>query len=524
MSTLRERLDDPFVIVFSALLVASLFPIWTVAYHPLPDLANHMAASAVWVHLHDPSWDFARYYQLNLGLNPYWGYYAPMRVLAPIFGIDIANRLVLSLYVVALPLGTTWLATRLGRSHWIGLFGFPFLWTFSFTLGFIHTSLGLALIPGALAAFDWFCETPTVARGIVAVALGASIYFCHVVPFLLYIGCAGLVGLLHRDRTRGRMATRVGAWCATLGIALVVTLVGHGKGMGARPGRYTFSWDPHPIQLMLHAYDWTWNNCAGHEDEMLAIVLALGWLLLVVTARRRATRTLHDYRALACTLAAIAGYLILPKSALTPSYSWGIKDRLAAWALLFLAYLIPGDISGWRRLLMIPVAIAGFGFATDATIHWRAANRFTAGFDEATAGLPSGSRVLFVLGQPFRDPGVIQGYVQSWPSYYQARHGGYNAELFDDFPLRFRERFPAPTWQSQAFSWEQHAPYYDYVVTFQQSGAAVFQQHLGAVTPIKSAEKWTTWKLPGPRIDVPPGPAYPSDWAYDPAWRPPTKP
>src|SRR5205814_4307930 len=108
--------------------------------------------------------------------------------------------------------------------------------------------------------------------------------------------------------------------------------------------------------------------------------------------------------------------------------------------------------------------------------------------------------------------------------YYQARHGGYNGGLFDDFPLRFRERFPTPTWQSQAFRWEQHAPYYDYVVTFQKSGAAVFGPPLRAVKEQKTVDKWTVWKLPGPRIDSPPGPAYPSEWAYDPDWRPPAKP
>ena len=524
MAAMRDRLRDPFVLTFALLLVVSLFPVWTVRYHPLPDLANHMAASAVWVHLDDPRWHFARYYELNLGLNPYWGYYAPMRLLAPIFGIDIANRLVLSLYVVALPLGACWLAVRLDRSRWIGLFAFPFLWTFCFTFGFIHTSLGLALVPGAVAAFDWFCETPTVRRAVVAVLLGASIYFCHVVPFLLYVGCAGLVGLLHRDRTPRRMAGRLAVWCSTFGIGLAVSLLGHGKGMGARPSHYSFSWDLHPIALVLHAYDWTWNNCVGHEDEILAVLLALGWLALRLTARPRLSRALHDYRAHACVLAAFAGYVILPKSVLTPSYSWGVKYRIAAWALLFLAYLIPGAISGWRRLLMIPVVAAGLGFAVDATIHWRAANRFTAGFDEASDQIPSGARALFILGQPFRDAGVIQGYVQSWPSYYQARHGGYNAGLFDDFPLRFRERFPAPTWQSMAFTWEQHAPYYDYVVTFQKSGREVFGSHLAAVAAVKSVGKWTVWMLPGPRVDVPPGPAYPSEWAYDPSWRPPRAP
>ena len=418
MSTIRARLGDPFVLVFGALLCVSLFPIWTVRYHPLPDLANHMAASAVWVHLHDPAWDFARYYQMNLGLTPYWGYYAPMRVLAPIFGIDIANRLVLSIYVVALSLGVWWLALRFERSRWLALFAFPFLWTFSFTLGFIHTSLGLALVPGALAAFDWFCETPTWRRGVVAVVLGASIYFCHVVPFLLYVGCAGLIGLLHRDRTRARMIARVVAWSCTFGIGLAVSLLGHGKGMGNAPGHYTFSWDRHPVKLLLHAYDWTWNNCAGHEDELLAIALGLAWLALRLTAPRRLSRALHDYRAAACALAAIAGYLILPKSVLTPSYSWGVKYRIAAWAILFLAFLIPGKIEGWRRFLLVPVALVGVGFAVDATVHWRAANRFTAGFDAATEGLPASARVLVILGRPFRDPAVIQDYVQSWPSYY----------------------------------------------------------------------------------------------------------
>jgi len=71
-----------------------------------------------------------------------------------------------------------------------------------------------------------------------------------------------------------------------------------------------------------------------------------------------------------------------------------------------------------------------------------------------------------------------------------------------------------------AFTWEQHAPYYDYVLTFQRPPASVFGAHLGAVTAVRTVGKWTLWKLPGPRVDVPPGPAYPSEWAYDPAWRP----
>jgi hypothetical protein len=516
---LRRR--DPLLWLFVALAVVSLFPVWSVRYHPLPDLANHMAASSVWVHLRDPRWDFAQYYALNLGLNPYWGYYVPMRLMAPIVGIDLANRLVLSLYVLSLPLGVTWLAVRLGRSAWLGLFAFPFLWTFCFTFGFIHTSLGLALVPGAVAAFDWFCERPTWGRALAAVALGLAVFFCHVVPFLLYIGCAGLVGLLHRERTPRRMIARVLAWTATLGIGVLVATLGRGKGMGGT--HYTFSWDPHPLQLLLHAYDWTWNNCTGHEDELLAIALGVGFVALAATARGWRPQGAHDLRALACVFAAVAGYLILPKSVLTPSYSWGVKYRIAAWALLFLAFLIPGAIAGWRRWLFVPVVVAGLGFAVDAAVHWRAANRYTGGFDEATAAMPDGARPLFILGKPFADAGVRQGYVQSWPSFYTAYRGGYNPWLFDDFPLRFRQRYPAPTWQSMAFNWEQHARYYDYVVTFRRTPESVFGAHRNDVTNVRTVGAWSVWKLPGPRVNESPGPVYPSEWAYDPSWRPPAR-
>jgi hypothetical protein len=41
---------------------------------------------------------------------------------------------------------------------------------------------------------------------------------------------------------------------------------------------------------------------------------------------------------------------------------------------------------------------------------------------------------------------------------------------------------------------------------------------------VRTSEKWTVWKLPGPRVDESPGPVYPSGWAFDPAWRPAKKP
>lgn len=143
-------------ILVGLLCLVSLLPFWFTRHQPLPDLPNHMAASSIWLHLGDKTSDVSTYYDLNLGLNPYWGYYAPMLLFGKVAGVEVANRIVLSLYALVLIFGFSFLLRRLEKSAWLIVFAFPFIWTFSFTFGFIHTSLGLALVPLALALFDQF--------------------------------------------------------------------------------------------------------------------------------------------------------------------------------------------------------------------------------------------------------------------------------------------------------------------------------------------------------------------------------
>src|ERR1043165_9842909 len=95
------------------------------------------AAASIWHHYPDPSFDLPRYYELTLGAVPYWGYYLLVYVLAFPFGVDIANRLVLSLYVLGLPLATLLLARRFGRSAWLALCTFPLTWSYCFAMGFV---------------------------------------------------------------------------------------------------------------------------------------------------------------------------------------------------------------------------------------------------------------------------------------------------------------------------------------------------------------------------------------------------
>lgn len=115
-----------------------------------------------------------------------------MRLLAFVMPVMLANRIVLSAYLILLPLGFVRLLDRLGHSRWLSVGAFAFLWTASFNTGFIQSALGFALVPLALAEFDAFCESPSVARGLVAWLLGVATFFNHALAWGLYFGASGL--------------------------------------------------------------------------------------------------------------------------------------------------------------------------------------------------------------------------------------------------------------------------------------------------------------------------------------------
>lgn len=202
MRMLVERVRArPLAALFVVLSLLSAAPLWLFPYQPMPDHGNHLAAVSILRHLHDPAWDFERYYEISIGLVPYWGFYAPAYLLSWILPLGLANRLILSLCVVGLPLGMALLARRLGRSPALALFAFPLAWNYSFVVGFSSYAVALAVLPFALVLFIDFCNRPSWGRGVGVAALACALYLGHQLPWGAYIGSTGLIGLCRpRDR------------------------------------------------------------------------------------------------------------------------------------------------------------------------------------------------------------------------------------------------------------------------------------------------------------------------------------
>lgn len=506
LGTLERRL---FWALFALLSLVTLAPFWLVRYQPLFDLGCHLASISVWWHYDDPKWDFLRYYTLALGPAPYWVHYGLARLLAVPFGLDISNRLILSLYALSLPSGLLLLTRRFERSPWLSIFGFALVWNFNLLWGFITYCLGLGVVMVALAVFDDFCERPSPLRAAVAVLLGSAAYLSHLLAWGLYLGAAGLIGLLHHGRSLRRLAGRFGVWLAPLLFGIL--LMGHSKvlHLNAVSRHMEFKWQPLK-QSLVEIPERTLDVFVSGEDTIFAGLLLAAWLLLKVTQPRSRRFSAHDLRPFACFLVPLVAYFVLPRSIVFP-YWWGVNLRFATPAALFLALCVAGPIRGWRRLLLVPAVVAAIGMSSAHYIHWRQMNQFMAGLDTIAQRPEQGSRVLVIVYPPYWPRPERTMYLRrAASSLYQTLRGGYNPHNFDEgFPLRYRERFPAPGWEVPAgFSWSLAGRYYDYVLTFQADMSLLGMGMPPAVTRVAQEGRWELWKVPGPRVDKVPWPAY----------------
>jgi hypothetical protein len=466
----RDRwLDAAFVVC----ALATVLPIWIAKYLPLLDLPNHLAAVAVWHYHDDPKWDFARFYDLNLVPLPYWAHYYTVHLLTYVTrSVEIANKIFLTAYAVALPAGAWALARRFGRSPWLALFAFPLVWNFNLGDGFIAYCAGFAVVPPALVVVDRHAVAPSWPRALAVAAVGTLTYFFHLLAYALFLVTAGLVVLAQRDAWKPKLlAVRalpvlscagIGAWALHAANGMHFHRV---TGVGRE-----LIYDP-VVERLAQIPDRLINFLPGRVDELVVIVAVACWLALAITAARSsgddaATSDAHVWGIELCFVGALALYLLTPRSMQRPFYWHMINGRFVVALALFGALMLRGAIAGRRRLWLVPVVVMTLAYDVSLCRAFREFNQHAAGFDELVAEIPRDKQVLTLILRPMGDPTVNVSAFNQWPSYTQIRHGGYNFYNFaEGFPLVYRIKLPAPAWShAEGFDWKMHSAPYDYVL------------------------------------------------------------
>jgi hypothetical protein len=474
------RADPWLTIAFAALTVATVLPIWIGRYLPLLDLPNHLSAIAVWHYYDDPRFDFAKYYKLNLQPLPYWAHYYICHLLAYVVGVEAANRLFLTAYAIGLPAGALLLARRFRRSPWLSLFAFPLVWNFNLAEGFIAYVAGTAALVLGLVVVDRHAERPSVLRGLAVFAIGSSIYFFHLLPYMLFLVCAGLLVLAQRtpfslERLIFRgvpvlACTAIGIWAYRHNASMGFGAMGFAAPLDE--GKPQFVEDP-LNETFQRAPGRLLNLLSSSRDEWVVVVLAAAWLALAITAARQRSledRTPFSARELGlelCLGASVLAIAMLPRSMLRPFSWYMINGRFVPVAALFAALAIRGPILGWRRWLMVPVFAASLFYAVDLSRMVVAFNGRVDGFDTLVAQIPLHKNTLTLVLPPLNDPEVNDNCYNQWPSYTQLRRGGYNFYNFNyGFPLRYRTYLIAPPWShAESFQFDSYGKDWDYFLT-----------------------------------------------------------
>jgi hypothetical protein len=132
--------------VFIILSATLVLPIWLVKYPPLIDYPNHLARAFVLHHLHDPHYDFARWYAPDWGPSPYFLADFLMQVFQSVVGIYVAGRLILTLCVLGLPWGVLFFLRRANPGNeYLALWAFALGYNWNFLMGFMSFELSIAL-------------------------------------------------------------------------------------------------------------------------------------------------------------------------------------------------------------------------------------------------------------------------------------------------------------------------------------------------------------------------------------------
>lgn len=182
-------------VLFWALVVLHLIPVWALPFLPTQDGPSHQAVASVLRQYNDPDAGLLReYYALNREALPNWIIFFLLGPASGFLPVHLAEKVLLSLYVLLLPLSARYaLGSVDRRATWLALLIFPFLYNFMLNMGFFNFCFSL---PAFFLAVGFWLRRPEgmgLARTGGLALLVLLVYFCH--PVTLVVTVAALLTL-----------------------------------------------------------------------------------------------------------------------------------------------------------------------------------------------------------------------------------------------------------------------------------------------------------------------------------------
>lgn len=510
-----RRLSLPWELLFGALAVLSAAPLWVADHPPIQDLPQHLATIRVLADYGDPELGFERWFELSLGSTQYLAYYLVALALSNVFGIQLANRLLVTAAIVGTPYAMRALLRVLGRDERLALFTFPLAWNAHLILGFLNFVSAIPLALWGLAVAARLREQWSPRRAIALALLGVVTFYTHVVPFgFLGLG-AGLLAIGDGWRaTLRRWAPLVPAaiaavvWSRTSPAGQSTLTAALLSDDAAGPQPQFMGW----VDAIREVPAWLTDVLHSESDVQLLVL----WGVLVLAALAlgagrnaaeghasrdevRAGRMLRTVGLLA-PVAAIA-YFVTPASY---DWIWPINARFPLLALLFLIPILPAPRRWPGALLFAGVVALSVASSVEVANAFRAFEEEEVGeLDDAIEAIPPGQRVAGLVFDRGSRQVKFSPFLHS-VAWYQAERGGAVMFTFADFPhspFRFREDDRPPRvpprweWMPERVDPRRDLGWYDWVLV--RGGPGRIASQRDAWEPVFRGPHWSVWKRVG---------------------------
>jgi len=442
--------DRSFPATFVALAALAVLPVWSSRFLPLLDEPNHLSALYIWKQLSDPSSPLHAYYRLSFAPVSYLLHYGLAYLTSWVVGVELAHKLLLSVYVLSFPVAG-WLWCRAtGRTVWLCLTTIPLAYSTSWSLGYHSFDAGVAACLFAVVAQDALLRAPSGWRALAACGLGLACYFAHPLPLVMYWVSTLVLWCVWRPRGRALAWSVAGLLPGALLYRWQSLVAGVGASgtlelMGPNFLRFSPEWVRDRV-LALPAY--AVNPLAGSADTRLFELMLIGVVFLLAVGAARVA----GYRSLLLASGLFALYMLLPNHFAKPVYLWIACGRVAPLVAFFLL-LSPAIEDGMRaRWLVLPIALVGALVPLSAARVYRTFGTEMRSFEHVLSVCPPDAQVLTIAigGADSIAQGLDQPVFRQLSSWVQVLHGGYNPAEFPrpiPFPFATTHKLPAPHWR-----------------------------------------------------------------------------
>ncbi|HYO15664.1 MAG TPA: hypothetical protein VE685_20900 [Thermoanaerobaculia bacterium] len=182
----RPRLS-PEILLFAALVVLHLVPLWAFPFFPSQDGPAHQETARILREYDEPGAALLRQYYLpNQEALPNWFVFFFLARIFAFLSVPLAEKVLISLYIVFLPVSVRYALRSIDpRAAPLSILSFPFLYNFLFHMGFYNFCFSLAAFFFAVGWWLRHQERLGSWRVVVLGLLVLWVYFCHPVSLVL---------------------------------------------------------------------------------------------------------------------------------------------------------------------------------------------------------------------------------------------------------------------------------------------------------------------------------------------------